>query len=404
MKLVVWQSVLTDHQVCTLTALQARLETPIECVVGCEMLAERRQQGWAVPDVAGLSLHLLPRTGWWRMVLGLLADHPDALHVFCGLWGDRRFLPAVLAARFAGRRIGLMMESFAPVAVSAFGVRSGWRDGLRARVRPLAYGAILRLLRGRLVALLAISPQAEEQYAGLGVPPGLIFPFGYFVPAQAVPRREPSAGPLRPVFVGSLIERKGLHILDQALALCRQRGVALTADVYGPGDWQGRPLASGGLCLRGPLPFGSAQRVIAGYDVLILPSLYDGWGVVVNEALLQGVPVVVSDQVGARVLTEPTGAGLAFKAGSAADLAEILMSLAADPAHLARLRQGAQAIRQRLSPDGAAAYLQSVLRLACGEGAAEPRPLPPWCDGCERTLGVGGRRDGVGWGGTRWDG
>jgi glycosyltransferase involved in cell wall biosynthesis len=34
-------------------------------------------------------------------------------------------------------------------------------------------------------------------------------------------------------------------------------------------------------------------------DVFVLPSRYDGWGVVINQAVAAGLPVICSDQVGA---------------------------------------------------------------------------------------------------------
>ena len=38
----------------------------------------------------------------------------------------------------------------------------------------------------------------------------------------------------------------------------------------------------------------------AEYDILILPSLSEPWGLVVEEALYYGMPVIISDRVGCR--------------------------------------------------------------------------------------------------------
>ena len=45
-----------------------------------------------------------------------------------------------------------------------------------------------------------------------------------------------------------------------------------------------------------------ARSILSASDVLVLPSRNESWGVVVNEALLSGVPVICSDRCGARVL------------------------------------------------------------------------------------------------------
>ncbi len=62
-------------------------------------------------------------------------------------------------------------------------------------------------------------------------------------------------------------------------------------------------------------------------DILVLPSRQEEtWGLVVNEALLHGVPCVVSDQVGcAPDLIEPGETGEIFKSGSVRDLNRALI-------------------------------------------------------------------------------
>jgi glycosyltransferase involved in cell wall biosynthesis len=55
--------------------------------------------------------------------------------------------------------------------------------------------------------------------------------------------------------------------------------------------------------------------------VFILPSRYDGWGVVVNQALGAGLPIICSDAVGAGLdLVEQNVNGLRFAAGNASEL------------------------------------------------------------------------------------
>jgi len=66
MKIVSWQSVLTDHQSHTLRALQKVAGEPVLIVSGVKELKERQAQGWTAPDVSGLHVHYLPSSGWWR--------------------------------------------------------------------------------------------------------------------------------------------------------------------------------------------------------------------------------------------------------------------------------------------------------------------------------------------------
>lgn len=54
------------------------------------------------------------------------------------------------------------------------------------------------------------------------------------------------------------------------------------------------------------------QSFIANCDILVLPSVYDGWGAVVNEALIQGTPVVCSEDCGASTLLKDKWRGETF--------------------------------------------------------------------------------------------
>jgi glycosyltransferase involved in cell wall biosynthesis len=68
-------------------------------------------------------------------------------------------------------------------------------------------------------------------------------------------------------------------------------------------------------------------------DVFVLPSRYDGWGVVVNQALGAGLPVVCSEAVGAGhdLVVEEVN-GLKFPAGDAMALADRMQRFLDAPA------------------------------------------------------------------------
>ncbi|HKV48367.1 MAG TPA: glycosyltransferase family 4 protein [Candidatus Acidoferrales bacterium] len=78
-------------------------------------------------------------------------------------------------------------------------------------------------------------------------------------------------------------------------------------------------------------------------DVLVLPSEYEPFGVVVNEAMLCGCCAVVSDRVGARFdLVREGETGFAYSVGDVDALAGILRALAADPCAAKRLGEMAR--------------------------------------------------------------
>ena len=376
MQLVLWLSVLTDHQIHTFRALQELLGQPIHFVVGFRRLADRTSQGWCEPELEDLSVETLPKRGWCRFGCRVLERYPHAIHIFGGLWADRRFFPLLLLAQRRSISTALMMESFADVAQSYFRDQPGPIDALKSVLRPLAYKLAGRLVARRLCAAFPISDKAVGQLKAMGTPVNRIFPFGYFVPsisADNPDQEELKSKAFRLVFVGSLIARKGLLTLTESVTRLRAEGHEVELDVYGPGD--ASQLESNGIRYCGVIPFGRAQQVIRAYDLLVLPSLHDGWGVVVNEALIQGVPALVSDACGAKTLVEVSGAGSIFQAGCAEDLMRVLRELF-DPVRLADCQRNARAYGPQLDPVLAANQLHQCLL-----SVADPQitlPLSPW--------------------------
>jgi glycosyltransferase involved in cell wall biosynthesis len=87
-------------------------------------------------------------------------------------------------------------------------------------------------------------------------------------------------------------------------------------------------------------------------DLLVLPSDYEPFGLVVNEAMLCGRPVVVSDRIGARFdLIREGETGSVFPCGDVAALAETLRSLLSDRSKLDQMGATAKERMQTWTPE-----------------------------------------------------
>jgi len=141
------------------------------------------------------------------------------------------------------------------------------------------------------------------------------------------------------LFVGSLIERKAPDALLNAFAQCACEYPGLRLLFAGGGRLRGRLVHEAGR--RGIadrvrfLGFVEGTDLYAAYhsaDLFVLPTrTHEGWGVVVQEALAAGLPVLVSDQVGAGSDLVDEKAGRQFSTGSADSLVPNLMEMVSDP-------------------------------------------------------------------------
>jgi len=106
-------------------------------------------------------------------------------------------------------------------------------------------------------------------------------------------------------------------------------------------------------------------------DLLVLPSEYEPFGVVVNEAMLCGCPVAVSDRVGAGYdLVSPGENGFAFPCGDVDALARIFRQILPERA---RLREMGEAARERMESWSPKQNVDSLVRaLDLAGGARAP--------------------------------
>jgi glycosyltransferase involved in cell wall biosynthesis len=379
---VSWQPTLTEHQVHLLRALAAQEGVRLKVVVGRRELDHIARLGWRTPDYTDLDVTVIGPQAMLRRGARVLREERDATHVFsAGLWTDRRFFLLLLLAVAWGRRVAMVTEPYSDVPESHYRTAPGRLDRLKARLRPLAYRAAGIALGRSISPVFAISPKAEAQMQEAGFSREAICPFGYFVPVDeeaspAIASDAARAGSLRVAFVGNLIHRKGVNTAVEAAAAARSMGADVSLDVYGPGD--ASQFLSGhapGARYCGAIAFGTTQRVLRSYDVLVVPSRFDGWAVVVNEALLQGTPVIASRAVGASVLVESSGAGAVFDAGDSVALAALFVGLAGDDARLARWRSAARSFARAIAPEAAAAYMRDCLLWRKSDAT---RPRAPW--------------------------
>jgi glycosyltransferase involved in cell wall biosynthesis len=187
------------------------------------------------------------------------------------------------------------------------GPRAGWRRAVKDTVVP----PIVRNAAGVLV----VGTLARESVIARGADPQRMRVFAntidverWIARAGAI-ERAPRNGMLV-LSVGRAAPEKGFDVLEQA---CRQAGVAVDIVTGGLGEDE------------------LASRYVDA-DVFALLSRHEPWGVVVNEAAASGLPLVLSDRVGAAPdLLRDGENGFLVPANDADAAAKAFRELAADP-------------------------------------------------------------------------
>jgi glycosyltransferase involved in cell wall biosynthesis len=357
--IIFWQPIASPHQEAFLEAVAERCAAAygVEVILGVEreLPPERSAQGWReashrhlqVVDISVPANH------------AALAAHDTAasLHVFSGFFSH----PLVWAGfrRLATTPARLAIFSEAPEQPW----QTGWFKRLRGRVLAARWAR-------RFAFVLAVGGVGCEFFSRIGFPKEKIVPFGYFLdvpPLAAAASSRPADGVVRLVSAGQFIHRKGIDLLLRACGELPATGWRL--DCYGDGPERPRlkqMVRSLGLADRvafhGVVSNDDVRAALTRADCAVLPSRFDGWGMLVNESLAAGTPVICTAACGVAVLVSSARLGSVVQPDSVAALrAALEHAIARGPVH-SQDRAGINAdASAHMSATWAAARFERVL-------------------------------------------
>lgn len=241
----------------------------------------------------------------------------------------------------------------------------------RPRAVLAAKAAAAIVLRRLVAGAVAVGSRNAEYWRYYGLPAGRVFLAPYSVDnaffaahegaarARALAWRAElglSEETLVVGFAGKLSPVKGLPTLIEAFGRAAIADTALV--IAGDGALRAELERLAARYPRAAIRFvgfrnqSEMPAVYALSDVLVLPSISEAWGLVVNEAMNLGCPLIVSDRVGcAPDLVHPDN-GWVFPAGDVAALIDRLGLALAGPDARTRLRAMGAASRRRIATWG----------------------------------------------------
>jgi glycosyltransferase involved in cell wall biosynthesis len=294
-----------------------------------------------------------------QRAVGRLAASGRYRAVIAGLSG-RVALPAAYAG---ARRAGVPFVLWATI----------WAHP-RTAAHALSYLPLRHLYR-HADAIATYGPHVSEYVRAKGAP-GPVFEApqsvddAFWSAHIADPER---LAPFQAMFAGRLAREKGLQVLLKAWRASALSAPSTALVLVGGGPFRARAVATGAVTLAGPADPHRVRNFYAGSDVVIVPSVptrdfREPWGLVVNEAFDQGVPVIASDAVGAAAggLVQHERTGLVVPAGDVDALAQAIRRVHDDPGLRARL--GAAA-REAVRAYGHGAWAAGMARALAAVGA-----------------------------------
>ena len=223
-----------------------------------------------------------------------------------------------------------------PVVYGPLAARLGW--WIESRLTPWVY---------RHSPYVAVSEATRDDLATVGVGRERVVVVRNGIEHPPVGRRDTASAP-RVCVLGRLVPHKQVEHAIDAVAALRTEVPGVHLDVVGDGWWRpqlrdytGRTGVSDVVTFHGTVTESRKHELLSSAWVLALPSLKEGWGLVVQEAALHGVPAIgfrAAGGVAESILDGRTG----LLADSPAELTAGLRRLLTDPALRTRLGAAAR--------------------------------------------------------------
>jgi glycosyltransferase involved in cell wall biosynthesis len=385
LKVTMWLVVPSFYQGDLLRALVATGELDLEVIFARPLSEDRIELGWK-NDVAGYSYRFLNEQNRIWDAVRLVWSQRERIHIVNGMWMEPSFAAALATLAAIGSTYAIYSEAPDP-SVS----RSG--------AKKLCTTVFGRMIVARASGFFPVSHFGVAFFRRLGAQSQNTYPYGYFRShasplANSTMCNDDDQDRIEIVFVGQVVHRKGIDLLLDAIKPLFGEHPTLYLIIIGMGDsLEGiqRQVESLGLMERisfeGVLPSDQVLSRLRNADLLVLPSRWDGWGIVINEAFAVGIPVVVSNRCGASELVRDGINGYVFHSEDVMNLRSCLQRFLRNKEDWAGLRTASARTGERISAEAIAPYLVESLKHMVSN--VDESPTAPWIQLGEAESAVG---------------
>lgn len=366
MEIIFWHNILSPHQASFIRAL-ANSGHDVSVVASEATTQARTDMGWAVPDFGQARVILSPSGKQVNEIID--QSGTESVHVIAGARWTPLGKHATKRCITQRRRIGIISEAADP-------------RGVKAWARWGKYSGEFFLKGNHFDFILGMGETGVKWFKSCGYPDAKVFPFCYVVD----PVNDKISLISKPVsgvcvlYVGQFVQLKGIGSLLEGFRHVKDKCAVLV--LVGDGVEKNsllQKIETDGIsyCVRvmPSLANPEVRELMAACDLFVLPSYYDGWGAVVNEAIMAGTPVICSDKCGASDLIQYPWLGSVFRAGDVRDLAIVLGTWIDKGVVRPEQRKRIHAWSECISGQRIAEYFTSIIDHVYGNAQ---RPTAPW--------------------------
>jgi glycosyltransferase involved in cell wall biosynthesis len=346
-----WCDIITPHWLYTLAELAAELDVEVNVVAGSlELPGERHSFGWGETE----SLPDLVIKQYSAKLADEAVNNRNSHHLVTNPFNNKKHRLLVKKLRRAQIHYGI--QNSMPGLISNPGGRF---------LRKMLYKQLFGVWLHGAEYILCHGEMTRTYFRKIGIPPGKLYVSGYFVPGKVAGKRQTSSQEkqlIKVIYLGQFIHRKAVTEFADGVVgsnYCEQR---MVVDFAGAGplrnELESRLKAPYGRVLPA-VPYEQVIPFLENYDVLVLPSRADEWGVVVNEAIHAGCAVITTEKCGASDLVSGGKCGAVVK--DASQCAEVLVQAIKQGDLIRKWQAATEALSSRITAKAGAHYLAEII-------------------------------------------
>lgn len=359
-----WQTMVTPHM-SPLAISLSKYGHKVNFIAEVIMSKDRIETGWSFQDLPNVNTIILNGTKNIKSIV--LSSGKDSIHICQGLRNNGKVKIAQKFIRKFGYREWIIIETVNEKQIFGF-------------LKKALYRILSIYHKNKIEAILAIGKNTKDWLIDRGFDKKKIFSFAYFLSNQEIDyNNNIKSKDFEFIFIGNLIKRKNIDLLLKALSYMEEKNFYLKIVGNGPEYKYLKKISDKLLPDKviwiGRVKFHEIPYLLSRSDCLVLPSIHDGWGAVVSEALIAGTQVICSDTCGVSEVVVESNYGNIFESNNIESLYEICKNAYNSGKIDKNKRESIKSWSKFITSEYGAHYLIQIINHL---EYSDDRPLPPW--------------------------
>jgi glycosyltransferase involved in cell wall biosynthesis len=253
---------------------------------------------------------------------------------------------------------------------------------LREVYYSIKYRRIHAKLKQVTAGVLALGQLGVDTYKKYGWDNNLLYPFMYCPPLKPLDKKDlqfKTTGHIKFLYVGRFYYKtKGTDVLLDAAEKLNGDFTVDFVGGYGKNKDEviSRIEKSANMHYLGTWPSNEVGAKMQDYDAIVIPTKYDGWNLLVNEAVNAGTPIIVTDGAVSDEVVSRYKCGIVIPHSNVKSLRLAMQTVVDNPNSLLEYQDNSKVAKSKINESVVGSYLIDIIKHCIYK--SETRPVCPW--------------------------